>query len=62
MDLQDMTGLEVSFVCPTCLKEIKNFLLNGYSLKFSGCSACTGVTSCCITCPECENDIELLTY
>jgi len=62
MKLEETTGLEISFACPTCLKEIKDFCLNGYTLEFSGCNACTGVTSCCITCPECDNDIELLTY
>ncbi|MHC4268073.1 MAG: hypothetical protein ACYSWS_08635 [Planctomycetota bacterium] len=62
MDLKDMTGLEISFTCPTCLKEIKDFRLNGYNLEFSGCSSCTGVTSCCIRCPECQTEIELLVY
>lgn len=62
MELKEITGLEITFVCPTCLKEIKDFHLNGYTMDFSGCSSCTGVTSCCIICPECDNDIELLTY
>ncbi len=62
MEIQEATGLDINFVCPSCLEEIKDFHLNGYTLDFSGCSSCTGVTSCCITCPECDNDIELLTY